>query len=305
MKKILLTIAAIGGLVILTFAQQAPQYTNFMFNQLAYNPAYAGSNEVLTMSAIYRNQWSGIDGAPKTINFNVHTPFFNDRCGAGLSVMNDVTGLINSTNINLSYNYRLPVAENSTLAMGLMGRLETGRINWQAVQAIDLSDQMIGMDEESYRLKPNFGAGLYLSSSKYYIGISAPQLLKNSLYSDLNDNVGDVRTYYLTGGLVTNLSENVKFKPAVLLSYNQNAPFEIDLNANFIFMDAFWVGASYRLGDSVDALFGYQFNPQLRAGVAVDFTLSELNDYTAGGFEIMLQYSMWYKEGSVNNLRYF
>ena len=103
----------------------------------------------------------------------------------------------------------------------------------------------------------------------------------------------------MTGGLVANLTKNVKFKPAVLLSYNPNAPFEIDLNANFIFMDAFWIGASYRLGDSFDALFGYQFNPQLRAGVAVDFTLSELNDYTAGGFEIMLQYSMFYKEGMV------
>ena len=285
------------------FAQQAPQFTNFMFNKLVYNPAYAGSHEVLTLNAIYRNQWTGIEGAPVTANFNMHTPFLNNRCGVGLSVISDQIGMVNSTYANLSYNYRLPVGEKSTLAMGIMGRLEQSSIDWTQSQELDAGDPRIGMGQSS-DVKPNFGAGVYLSSDRYYLGFSVPQLLKNNLYTDLNITE-NVQNYYFMGGVVADLNKDVKIKPAVLLTYNPSAPFEADFNLNFIFMDALWLGGSYRMGDSFDAIMAYQFTKQLRGGLAVDFTTSELQDYTSGSFEVMLQYSFVYEKNGVTNLRFF
>ncbi len=303
MKKIYITLFILCTTASFLLAQHAPQYTHFMFNKLVYNPAYAGSNEVLTFSGLYRNQWTGIEGAPTTVNFNVHTPFFNQKCGAGLSIVSDQAGMLNTTYVNLSYAYRVKVNDRSTLSMGLMGRLEHSRLDWTGVETIDVDDELMGMGLAT-TVKPNFGVGLYLSSRKYYVGLSAPQLLANSLYRDLNI-VEDIRTYYLMGGLILDLSEKVKFKPAVLFSYNPSAPFEVDLNANFIFMDALWVGGSYRLGDSFDAILAYQINSQLRAGAALDFTLTELQNYTSGGFELMVQYTFDYEDKKVNHLRYF
>ncbi len=303
MRKIFLLFIIAAGFGATLQAQHAPQFSNFMFNKLVYNPAYAGSHDVLTMSALYRNQWAGIVGAPVTANFNMHMPFWNDRCGAGLSVVNDRIGMINSTYVNLSYNYRIPVGEKSKLSMGLMGRLEQGSIDWTQVDELDAGDQMIGMGQMN-EIQPNFGAGVYLSNNSYYVGFSVPQILRNNLYNDLSV-AESVQNFYLMGGVVLPINKNVKVKPAVLLTYNPSAPFEAEFNANFIFMDALWLGASYRLGDSFDGIIAYQFTKQLRGGVAVDFTTSELNSYTSGSYEIMLQYSFQYDKSGVTNLRYF
>lgn len=285
------------------YGQHAPQYSNFMFNKLAYNPAYAGSHEMLTLSAIYRNQWMGLDGAPETMNINIHTPFLQNRCGLGLTIASDKIGMLNTTYLNLSYAYRLQVTDQATLSIGLMGRIENGRTDWTKADPIHKADQEIG-DNMASVWKPNFGGGLYLTNSKYYVGLSAPQILKNTIYSEFKLDQ-DIRSYYLMGGFVTSISKNIKIKPAVLLTYNPSAPFEMDLNLNFIFMDALWLGASYRLGDSVDAIVAYQFNKQLRAGLAFDFTTSELRNYSSGSFEVLLQYGLSYEKADITNLRYF
>ncbi len=303
MRKLII----LGAFIIIgcstLMAQQAPQFTNFMFNKLVYNPAYAGSHEVLTLNAIYRNQWLGIDGAPETANFNMHMPFLKDRCGAGLSIISDRVGMVNTTNINLSYSYRMKVSERSTLGIGLMGRLEQSSIDWTMTDELQQGDQMIGTGQ-SMDIQPNFGAGVFLSSDKYYVGLSVPQLLKNNLYTDMNI-AENVQNYYLMGGVVLDLNKDVKIKPAAMFTYNPSAPFEADFNLNFIFMDAFWIGGSYRMGDSFDGIIAYQFTKQLRGGMAVDFTTSELADYTSGSFEVMLQYSFVYEKNGVTNLRFF
>ena len=257
----------------------------------------------MTLSALYRNQWAGINGAPVTANFNMHLPFWNDRCGAGLSVVTDQIGMLNSTYVNLSYAYRLPVGERSKLSMGIMGRLQQSNIDWTRSEELDLGDQLIGMGQVS-DVQPNFGAGVYLSNDNYYVGFSIPQILKNNLYNDLNV-VESVQNFYLMGGFVRPLTKDVKVKPAVLLTYNPSAPFEAEFNLNFIFMDALWLGGSYRLGDSFDGVVAYQFTKQLRGGVAVDFTTTELKNYTSGSYEVMLQYSFLYDKTGVNNLRFF
>ena len=157
-----------------------------------------------------------------------------------------------------------------------------------------MDDEDISMTDNT-RLRPNFGAGLFYSHPQYYIGLSAPNVMRTSVYSDnpsTAPNINSMRSYYLMGGFMTRINHAVQFKPAMLLTLNPNAPFEMDLNASFLFMDRIWLGASYRLGDSIDAMFQYQFNSQLRAGVAVDLTTSELSQYSPGSFEVMLEYSL-------------
>ncbi len=302
MKKTYLLINFVC-LSILAIAQHAPQFSTFMFNKLAYNPAYAGSREVLTIGADYRNQWTGIEGAPKTVSIYAHTPFFKQRAGAGLSIVSDKIGMMNFNYINLSYNYKIPLSNGSSLAIGLMGRLEHGAIDWSKTDAVDGNDRLVQSTKTS-KVQPNFGLGMYYSHENYYVGLSVPQVMKNTLYSNLETVVNN-RNFYLMGGAVFKVTDNVKFKPSALVTYNFHAPFEMEVNANFIFMDTFWVGASYRLEDSFDAVVAYQINKQIKAALVADFTLSELRDYTSGSFEFLVEYSFDYDNIRVKNLRYF
>ncbi len=302
MNKIIISIFFLGFFLQVN-AQHNPQFTHFMFNKLLYNPAYAGNRDALAASAVYRNQWLGIEGAPVTLNFNVHTPLAGDRAGVGLSVVADKIGVVNTTFATLSYNYRVPVGETAKLSLGLSGRLEHGRMDFTQLDGADQGDDFI-MNNISNQVRPNFGVGVFLSDNNYYVGVSLPTILENTLYSEAGfESV--YRTFYAMGAVVLDVAENVKFKPAVLLSINPNAPFDMDLNASFLFMEALWVGGTYRLGDSVDALLQYQFTPNLRAGMAYDFTTSELRASTAGGFELMVEYLFDRKNRQLTNIRYF
>jgi len=302
MNKIVVIIFMLGFFVHAK-AQHNPQFTHFMFNKLIYNPAYAGDREALAASAVYRNQWLGIEGAPTTLNFNVHTPFAGEKAGIGLSVVADKIGIVNTTFANLSYNYRVPVGESAKLSIGLSGRIEHGRIDFTQVDAIDIDDESI-LDGLSNTVRPNFGVGVFLSNKNYYVGVSIPTILQNSLYSAVGFESA-FRTYYAMGAVILNISDQVKFKPSVLISYNQNAPFDMDLNASFLLMDALWVGGTWRLDDSVDAIIQYQFTPNLRGGMAFDFTTSELRSYTAGGYEVMFEYIFQKENKQLKNIRYF
>lgn len=283
--------------------QHNPQFTHFMFNKLVYNPAYAGNREAMSISSIYRNQWSGIEGAPRTLNFNIHTPFSGKRAGIGLSVVADQIGMMQTTYANVAYNYKLKINDKTQLGIGVMGRMEHGRIDWTESDPADMDDQLI-FSEVSKNWQPNFGFGLYLSGKNYYLGISAPTLLQNSLYTDIGYE-GVYKTYYGMAAVILELNENLKFKPSLLVSYNQNAPIDVDVNASFLLMDVLWLGASYRAGDSFDAIVQYQFTNELRAGMAFDFTTSKLKDFTTGSYEMMVEYTFVKGDEKLQNIRYF
>lgn len=287
--------------------QNEAHYTQFMHNKLVLNPAYAGSKESLTFTALYRNQWSGVEGAPTTYNVNAHSAFFNKKVGAGISIVGDQHGFYKTLNIGLDYSYRMPMANGATLSLGLSGNLEYGKVDFTLIDPFEMDDEDIPMNGDT-RLKPNFGVGAYYSHPKYYIGLSAPSVMKSTVYNadpSTNPNFNKMRSYYLMGGFMTRINHAVQFKPAVLMTFNPSAPFELDMNASFLFMDKVWVGASYRLGDSFDAMLQYQFSPQLRAGVAVDLTTSELNNYSPGSFEVMIEYGLNFEGKGLNHLRYF
>lgn len=290
-----------------SFAQQDPMYTQYMYNPLSVNPGYAGSREALSIVGILREQWVGIDGAPSTQSLNLHSPIFNDNMGLGLSVINDKIGPIHQTMLFADYSYSIQTTDNAKLSFGL----KAGVNIFQADLLSLTPDQ--GGDPAMYnidnKLLPNIGVGVFYYSDKGYVGLSAPKLLEQMLY-EYNTSVvtenKERRHYFVIGGYVFDLSEQVKFKPAFLLKAVVGAPISIDLSANFLFRDKLGVGVAHRLDDSFSGLLQYYVTPQFRIGYAYDFTLTELRNYNSGSHELMLGYDFRFaRYNRIHSPRFF
>lgn len=314
MRKVIL-VASFICFALSAFSQQEAQFTQFMYNKLALNPAYAGSNDVACISCLHRSQWMGFEGAPSSQVLNFNSPFFKKRVGMGVSISHDAIGPTETWGAALSYAYRIPVATGN-LAVGLQGSLRGYQVNWDETRATHTGDEDIPTGI-TRRVLPNFGVGVYFNTDKYYLGISSPALLGNDLsYSTLTSNQDfgvEQMHLYLMMGYVFDLSPNVKLKPAALAKYTRNTPFDLDLNATFIFMDKLWTGLSYRLGgamddslgESIDLLLQYQLTPVLRGGLAYDFTLGKIRNQSSGTFELNLEYCFIPKDDRLTNPRFF
>ena len=285
-------------------AQSDVQYTHWTFNKLSYNPGYTGAKGAFDALALYRNQWSGIDGAPRTIHVNAHTPFAGKRSGLGIGITSDEIGKVNTNSVAMSYAYRMRLGDGNTLSLGLSGRLEQLRFKWSDSKPLDPDDPEIPQGDET-AFGTNFGTGAYFLGKSYYFGVSVPLLLKNSLYQDRSGKKDNRRTAYVMGGFRMELSRNIELVPSILVSVNPAAPVDVDLNANLVFMKVFWLGGSFRLGDSFDALAGMEFGNGLRLGLGLDLTQSELNQATNGSWELMLGYTFKCKSCEVSHLRFF
>lgn len=312
MNKIIYTTAFLL-FSLMAMAQNDVQYTHYLFNKLAYNPAYAGSEGRPVINALYRNQWTGgfADGkAPKTGTINYHTPIQCGRGGVGIGFTGDKAGIFNSNRLDGAYSYKFQVSEKGNLSLGLGAQLEFGNADYSLTNPVDAGDNIIlnGNDEYS-KTRLNFGAGLYYThNDNFYIGLSAPQLLNTSYYQDvsISGDGNDFHTYYLMLGFAKDLTNNVKIVPGAMISYNgKNVPFEFDVNANFVFMDKLWLGLNYRLGDSIDGLIQYQLTDQIRAGFAYDFTTSDIRRYSNGSLEFFLNYAFTNYSNKISNVRYF
>lgn len=288
-----------------SFAQQDPMFTQYMFNTLAVNPGYAGSRGALNVTGLLRNQWVGIDGAPKTQTFFAHTPIINKNMAVGLSVVNDKIGPINQTFIYGDYSYTIKVTDNSKLAFGLKGGVNIIKGNLTSVDLTEQNDQSFSSNID-YKPLPNFGFGLYYHSERWYVGLSTPKLLENKIEASVDySKLSEKRHYFLIGGFVVDISESVKFKPSILTKVTVGAPVSLDFTANFLFKDKIWLGAGHRLGDSFSALMQLQLNEQLRVGYAYDYTISKLTKYNYGSHEIMLSYDFIYRKDKILSPRYF
>jgi len=306
MKKILYTaILSLFGLVAM--AQNDVQYTHHLFNRLAYNPAYAGSQCAPVLNGTYRNQWMGLDKAPETGRLEFHTPFLGDRHGLGIGLTYDKAAIFQNTYVDLNYAYKIPISDEGTLSLGIKGQFDNGRANWQDTNPLDLNDQFLSGGERT-NTTFNVGVGAYYTQNNFYLGLSVPQLRKSSFFDQvgISGDGDDFRTWYLMGGFVTDLSNNVKLIPGFLVSYNANAPFEVDINANLVFMEKFWLGLNYRLGDSIDGLIQYQLSDRLRAGLSYDFTTTMLNTVSNGTVEANVNYMFGGGcNNEISNLRFF
>jgi len=283
MNKIIYTTAFLL-FSLMAMAQNDVQYTHYLFNKLAYNPAYAGSEGMPIINALYRNQWTGgfADGkAPKTGTINYHAPIQCGRGGVGLGFTSDKAGIFNSNRLDGAYSYKFQVSKQGMMSFGIGAQLEFGNADFTRTNPLDAGDNTIlaGNDEYS-KTRVNFGAGLYYThNDNFYIGLSVPQLLKTSYYQNvgISGDGNDFHTYYLMAGFTKDLTNNVRIVPGAMISYNgKNVPFEVDINANLVFMDKLWFGLNYRLGDSIDGLVQYQINDQIRAGFAYDFTFKQI-----------------------------
>lgn len=280
-------------------AQQLPQFTQYMYNTISINPAYAGSRETLSIVGLHRSQWLGLEGGPTTQTLSIHTPLKNDRVGLGISFINDELGYENFTYLYGDFSYTIPVGTESKFAFGI----KAGFTQYWLDQSI-LDDPFVSVDpffnDISNRWTPNIGLGAYLHSNKWYLGLSAPRILNNDYNVSRDGNTSYVAlervSYYFTGGYVYNIGETTKFKPAFLVKATNGAPLSFDITANFLFNETFWIGGSYRINESAAALGGiadFQVSKQLRIGYAYEYPISDLRAYTSGTHEIFLMFEIF------------
>jgi len=307
-KYIVILIFIVTGLESVT-AQQDAQYTQYMYNTLAVNPAYAGSRGVFSIGALHRSQWVGLDGAPTTQTLNFHTPV-SKRIGLGLSIVNDEIG--NGTNqdtyFDAAFSYTIPFDNNKKLSFGLKAGGHLLNVDFAKLRNYASETNLPNIDK---KFSPNFGAGIYYHTNKFYTGLSVPNFLQTEHF----DTSGNSSSYlaeeriniYLITGYVFDLNRNVKFKPAGLLKAVKGAPLQLDLSANFLFNDKLSLGAAYRWDAALSALVGFQLNEQLMIGIAYDRETTDLGNtqFNAGSFEIMLRYEFLTKYKKVLTPRFF
>jgi len=290
-----------------SYAQFDPTFTQYMFNELVINPAYAGSRECLSTTALYRQQWVGIDGAPSTLTASVHAPLMQQKLGAGVSVINESIGVSKRTGVNLNGAYRIKMNEN-TLAFGLQVGLVS--LSENLAQLSLTTDQQFA-NNTGRKTAPNFGFGAFYTAPKWYVGLSIPRMIKNRL-STANGS-GDVKNsltpsdfhYYITTGAVFDIAPSIKLRPNIMLKAVSGAPLQADLSANALFNDFIWAGLAYRSSDAISMLLGAYITKQLRLGYSYDYTLSALQDFNTGSHEIMLGYDFNYSRDKIITPRYF
>ena len=288
-------------------AQKEAMFTQYMHNEVTINPAYAGTHDALSATALYRKQWVGIDGAPETFSFNVHAPIETKRIGLGISYINDKIGVVSNNNLYGSFSYKIPLNHRGTkfLSFGLQAGFTQTQADLTSLDIRDHSD--LYLHENSVNgLMPNFGAGVYYYTDKLYLGLSVPQLIKNSISASGMVGVGgQERHFFLTAGYVFDISPMTKFKPSAFINAVAGAPLQVALTANLIFYEKYWVGAAYRSFDAVSLLLMYQVNDQFRVGYAYDYSLTALTDHNSGSHEIVLNYRMTFKKDKILTPRYF
>jgi type IX secretion system PorP/SprF family membrane protein len=273
------------------FAQQDAMFTHYMYNTLAVNPAYAGSRDALTLTALNRSQWVGIAGAPMTQTITAHTPFKKDNIGIGASIMNDKLGPINNTALYFDFAYRLKLDKKSTLSMGLKAGLNFLNAKLNQLNLDEQNDQ--SFQNAGASVAPNFGFGLYYSRDRFYAGLSTPRLLQNNLKPGAQPTIAlrEKRHYFMIAGYQFKINEDIEMKPTTFIKVTAGAPVEMDLTASIIWKKFLHLGAMFRTGDAFGILAGYNITEQLLLSYAFDWSYAlQTVRYNGGSHEIMLRY---------------
>ncbi len=281
---LLLLITSISSL-----GQQEPMFTQYMFNTLSVNPAYAGTRNALNLNSLTRIQWVGIDGAPKTISLALHAPINKKKIGVGFSIVDDEVGPVRNTYIAINYAYRIKISESLTLSMGIKGGANNYTLGLTNLEVNEQNDPDFQNNER--KLVPNVGMGFYLSSNRYYVGNLARKLVETVIDEKYSAKGNEFRRhYYIIGGFVFPINSNWIFKPTILTKAVEGAPLSNDISLQFLYNERIWFGAMYRIGDAAGALLAMKINKQLTVGYAYDFALSDLSGLNKGTHEIMLSF---------------
>lgn len=310
MKKLLV----ITSLVLLfanqhATAQQDPQYTQYMYNMSVINPAYAGLKENLNAGLLYRDQWSGLNGAPKTFTFFAHSPI-GEKTGLGLSAIANETGPVKETNVYADFSYRLDLGESTKLAFGVkagatfhnIGLIDVGN------NSQDLNDA--AFSQNSNETFANFGAGFLLYGDNWYLGASIPNFL-NSSYLEVTENNNmielgnEIEHVFATAGYVFQLSANTKFKPSALFKMAFDTPVSFDINANFLLYDRLELGATYRLEDAISGIVSFRANKWVQLGFAYDYVLTDISTQAPASYEAIVIFDVFFNKKTFRSPRYF
>jgi type IX secretion system PorP/SprF family membrane protein len=290
-----------------SFGQNDPMFTQYMFNEMYINPAYAGSRENISVTGLIREQWVGLDGAPSTQTLSAHAPVWGKKLGIGITVLNESIGVSKRTGVNLNGAYRIPMDKN-VLSFGL--QLGMNSISESLLDLGLATDNQFQVNT-GRQMAPNFGFGTYYLAPKWYLGLSIPRMIQNRL--DVTTGTGDIQNklnvkdwhYFLTAGSIHTISNDVKLKPAAMLKVVNGAPMELDLSCNALLRDFVWAGLGYRTGDAFSLLLGANLTKQLRLGYSYDLSTSELKDFNSGSHEIMLGYDFSFDKNKIISPRYF
>ncbi len=280
-----------------TRAQQDAQYTQYMFNTMSVNSAYAGSRGQLSFAGLYRSQWLGVNGAPETFTMNLHSPIRDSRMGYGISIVNDNIGdgVVQETTLSAVLSYSIDVAINAKLSFGLNANGNFFSLDFDGLRNFDKDgvNQDITEDGRLNEFNPNFGMGVYYHTDRFYMGVSVPNLVRQDFFDNNGRNLISASriNYYFISGYVFDLNGNIKFKPAVLTKAVGGAPLQVDLSASFLFNDRFSFGAAYRWDAAVSALAGFQITDQVMLGLAYDRETTELGaqQFNDGTIEFFLR----------------
>ncbi|UMB52881.1 type IX secretion system membrane protein PorP/SprF [Lutibacter sp. A64] len=285
MKKFRLILGVFALMSLTTvFGQQDPQYTQYMYNMNILNPAYAGSKGVTSIGLLGRTQWVGVEGAPQTFTLAMHSPV-GRAVGLGLSVIHDEIGPVKEDNVYADFSYTIFTSSTGRLAFGLKAGVTF--MDVRELLMIDPDPLNIPVHETS----PNFGAGVYYYTDRFYAGLSVPNFLETR---HLEKDGGIVSTasekmhYFLTSGYVFDIADNLKLKPSTMLKATAGAPLSVDLSLNLLIDERVELGLSHRFDDSISGMIGFQVNNDFRVGYAYDYTTSKFGDFNSGSHEILL-----------------
>jgi type IX secretion system PorP/SprF family membrane protein len=290
---------------VASFAQQDAQFTQYMYNTISINPAYAGSRGVMSVFGLYRTQWVGLDGAPETSSFSVNTPVGNN-VGLGVSLVNDKIGPTNENNLSADFSYSIPTSATAKLSFGIKGSANLFKLDPTKLTPEDQGDPQF--QDFKNKFSPNVGAGIYWHTDKAYVGLSVPNFIQTNRYDDNEVAIFKDRiNYYFIAGYVFDLDryETIKFKPAILTKMVEGSPLQVDASANFMFNDKFVLGVAYRWSASLSALAGFQITDSLYLGYAYDRETTKLVNYNSGSHEIFLRFEFLNNYNRITSPRFF
>lgn len=291
-------------------AQQDAQYTQYMYNTLSINPAYAGSRDVLSFVGLYRSQWVGLEGAPKTATVSLHSPV-GKNVALGVNIVNDEIFITNETYIDIDFSYTVKTSTEGRLALGVKGgahlldvdsnRANTGAENNSISEEINIDN----------RFSPQVGVGAYYYTNKFYLGLSAPNLLDTEHFDNAGEDLSasslrqERVNYYLMTGYTFDLNDDLKFKPAGLVKLVSGAPLQVDLSANFLIKEKITLGAAYRWSAAFSGMIGFQISDQFMLGFAYDRETTELQQFNDGSYEVFLRYELFNRNNKMVSPRFF
>ncbi|MFV8360031.1 type IX secretion system membrane protein PorP/SprF [Flavobacterium sp. LS1P3] len=286
-----------------SYAQQDAQFTQYMYNTININPAYAGSRGALSIFALHRTQWVGLDGAPVTNAVTLNTPLNESNLGLGVSIINDKIGPTTENNISADLSYTVPTSETFKLSFGIKATANFFNLDINRLNPVDDDPSLHDFNN---KFTPNIGAGVYLHSDKAYVGFSIPNFIESNRYDDNEVAIFKEKiNYYLIAGYVFNMNESIKFKPALLTKVVGGAPLQVDVSGNFMFNDKFVIGIAYRWSAAISAMVGFQVSDGMYIGYGYDHETTNLNNYNSGSHEIFLRYEIFKNNDKIITPRFF